>query len=137
MASVEPKRTRARTPRATTQTIEQIEARLIEVRGADRDAMQQIANLLRELAVTLPVESKLPLRFAESAKTLDLFSRDNGTLLDAGYGCAMDGMVREVGEDEEDVALRDILRACERMPASSTRARSIRMFADALREIVD
>lgn len=135
MAAVEPKRTPARTQSATTQTIEQIEARLVEVREADRDAMQRIADLLRELAVTLPIESKLPLRFAKAAKSIDAYT--GGGILDpAGADWYVETVVREHGEDEEDAALRGILRACERMPASSTRARSVGMFADALRSIV-
>lgn len=135
MAASEPKRTRARTPRATTQTIEQLEARIVEVREADRDAMQQIAELLRELAVTLPAESKLPLRFAKAAKSIDAYT--GGGILDpADADWYVETVAREGGADEEDAALRGILRACERIPASSIRARSVGMFANALREIV-
>lgn len=56
------------------QTIEQIEARDAEVRTAERDAMSQLAELLRELAVELPPESRLPIRFAKTANYIDIFT---------------------------------------------------------------
>jgi hypothetical protein len=49
---------------AAVQTIEQIESRAREIRRAERDAMRGLSEYLRELAVTLPPESKLPLHFA-------------------------------------------------------------------------
>jgi hypothetical protein len=55
------------------QTIDQIEARAVEVKEAERDAMRRLAEALREIAVELPPESTLPIRLAKAAKTIDLF----------------------------------------------------------------
>jgi hypothetical protein len=60
--------------RATTQTIEQIEAQAEAIRQAEADVMADLAAWLRDRAVELPVESKLPMQFALMANDLELFS---------------------------------------------------------------
>jgi hypothetical protein len=128
------KTTPARARRSTTQTIAQIEARAAEVREAERDALFDLAEFLRALAVELPVESKLPLKFAESAKALELFGRPGGTLMVAGYGCAMDDLVHESAEDAELAAAVATIRALEMFPAASKGERSLRELVPHLRE---
>jgi hypothetical protein len=49
-------------------TIEEIEQRAAEVHEAEREAFRRLAELMRELAVTLPAESSLPLHLAQNAK---------------------------------------------------------------------
>lgn len=61
--------------RATTQTIEEIEARAAEILQAERDVLADLAEWLRAAAVELPVESKLPIRMAKAANNADLFTR--------------------------------------------------------------
>jgi hypothetical protein len=60
--------------RATTQTIDQIEAQAAAIEHAECAVMQDLAAWLRERAVELPVESKLPMRFAKAAKDIELFT---------------------------------------------------------------
>src|SRR4051794_26072319 len=91
------KPTPARARRQSTQTIEQIEARAAEINEVERCALRELAAFLRDRAVELPVESKLPLRFAESAKTLDLFARTTGGFpAEIGYDCAIDPVIRDL-----------------------------------------
>ncbi|HEY4279401.1 MAG TPA: hypothetical protein VGM91_14350 [Conexibacter sp.] len=71
MAAAEPKRTRARTLRATTQTIDQLERRIVAVRDAENDALTVLVTVLREIAVRLPVDSRLPLILAKRAKSIE------------------------------------------------------------------
>jgi SOS response regulatory protein OraA/RecX len=56
------------------QTIEQIEAHAAAVLEEERQALRALAACMRELAVRLPVESKLPVRMAKAARSADLFS---------------------------------------------------------------
>lgn len=56
------------------QTIEQIEARERDLRRDESLALRSLAAFLRELAVHLPVESRLPARFAKAAKNADMFA---------------------------------------------------------------
>lgn len=72
-----------REPTDGPRTIEQIEQRAAEIHRAECDALRSIAAFLREQAVNLPVESRLPLDFAEAANTLDTFSRSPDP---AGWG---------------------------------------------------
>jgi hypothetical protein len=60
--------------RATTQTIEQIDAEAAAIRQAEEDVMVALAGYLRDLAVQLPVESKLPVVFAKTAKAIGLYT---------------------------------------------------------------
>jgi hypothetical protein len=60
--------------RATTQTIEQIEAQAEAVRQAEEDVMVDLAAWLRAAAVELPVESKLPVKLAKTASNIDLYT---------------------------------------------------------------
>jgi hypothetical protein len=55
-------------------TIEQIEERSAQIRQAEVDAMREIAALMRDLAVKLPHESALPVKFAEAAKSIEMMS---------------------------------------------------------------
>lgn len=61
-------------PRVTTQTIAEIEAQAEAIRWAEETAMVDLAAWLRETAVTLPAESKLPIRFAKAAKTIEYYT---------------------------------------------------------------
>jgi hypothetical protein len=54
-------------------TIEDIERRAEEVEGAELEALHRVAELLRELAVELPHESKLPVSFANTAKRIEKY----------------------------------------------------------------
>lgn len=128
------KLTPARASRATTQTIAELEERANAIREANRDAMHQIAVLLRDLAVTLPAESKLPLQFAETAKKIDLFN--DGPNAHLGFW-SVESIVRETGKDVERAALEDVLTAVDRVPASSRFARSMEAFGGALRNAID
>jgi hypothetical protein len=58
------------------QTIEDIERQAEAIRQAEADTMARLAAFLRELAVALPPESKLPVRLAKAAKGADLFATD-------------------------------------------------------------
>src|SRR4051794_38449787 len=104
------KPTPARARRATTQTIEQIEARAAAIDEAERDSLRRLAAFLRDLAVELPVESKLPLQCADAAKTLDQFARPSGTLMAAGFDCAVDGMIRDLQPEFEARAVDEVVR---------------------------
>lgn len=63
--------TPAHARRATTQTIEQIERRIVDVRDAENEALGVLVTVMREIAVRLPVESRLPLILAERAKSIE------------------------------------------------------------------
>jgi hypothetical protein len=52
-------------------TIEDIERQAVEIRGAENLALAQLVAVMRELAVRLPVESRLPLYLAEHAKSIE------------------------------------------------------------------
>ena len=52
-------------------TIEDIERRQREVRALEVDAMDVLVRVLRDIAVALPVESKLPYDLADCAKRLE------------------------------------------------------------------
>jgi hypothetical protein len=53
---------------------EEIEAHAEEIKRAEGEAMRKIAALMRDLAVELPHESKLPVRFADTANRIDRFA---------------------------------------------------------------
>lgn len=61
------KPTRARARRQTTQTIKEIEARIVEVREAENEALLVLVQAMREIAVRLPVQSRLPMILARYA----------------------------------------------------------------------
>lgn len=65
------KPTPARASRTTVQTIEQIEARTIEIRDAENEALTVLVHVMREIAVRLPLESRLPMVLAERAKSIE------------------------------------------------------------------
>lgn len=131
------KPTPARARRQTTQTIEQIEARAAEIVEAERTAMRELAAFLRNRAVELPVESKLPLRFAESAQTLDLFERPGGNLMAAGYSCAMDQMVQDSASALEAAGLRGVLQAIEQVPPETVGGRAMNALVVYLQHRID
>src|SRR5215217_8250307 len=58
----------------TTQTIEEIERRAADVLEQERQALRALVDCLREIAVRLPVESRLPLDLAKAAGTLELWA---------------------------------------------------------------
>lgn len=130
-----PNRSRARGAGAVTQTIDQIEARAAEIAEAERSALRDLAEWLRAVAVELPAESKLPLRFSESARTLDLWS--TGGHATTGYWCAMDAMVRDCAHEQEALGLLGVIRAIERVPPESGGGRAVHAIVDALRERID
>ena len=55
----------------TARTIEDIERRQQEVRAIEFDAVRTLITVLRELAIALPPESKLPYDLADAAKSLE------------------------------------------------------------------
>jgi hypothetical protein len=59
----------------TTRTIADIERRAEEIKDAELDAIDRLIVFLRELAVELPSESKLPLIFADKANKLSNITR--------------------------------------------------------------
>lgn len=67
------KRNTSRADDLPPRTIEDIERRAAEVRDAEREALRSLAAHVRELAVQLPPESRVPIRFANLARELDLF----------------------------------------------------------------
>jgi hypothetical protein len=81
--------------RSGAQTIEEIEARADAIKQAENEAMSALAAFLRDLAVTLPPESKLPVRFAEAAKSIDLFG-------DAAAFWRVEQGIREWNADKVD-----------------------------------
>ena len=66
------KRNTSRADDPSTRTIEDIERRAAEVRDAEREAMRSLAAHVRELAVQLPPESRVPIRLANLAHEIDL-----------------------------------------------------------------
>src|SRR5215213_361732 len=78
-------------------TIEDIERRAEEVEGAELEALHRIAELLRELAVELPRESKLPIAFAKTAKRIDQYVAC--TFHPSWAIGDFDRMVAEIGRD--------------------------------------
>ena len=118
--------------KSVTQTIDQIEARAAAIDRAERDALARLAAFLRDLAVELPVESKLPVEFAKSAKTLGLW-RDGGRAA-VGYRCAMADLVRDVNDENEARAADELLAAMEAFPRSTYWGSRMRGIAVAIRE---
>src|SRR4051794_24880595 len=118
--------------RQTTQTIAQIEARAAEVAQHEREAVCRIADLLRELAVTLPAESKLPMRFAKTARSIDgRGACEVGNSL-AAYD--VNSLAGECGREQERDAAAAMVRAVEMFPSGSLNGRALSELRDFLRE---
>src|SRR4051794_20764239 len=79
------------------QTIEAIEARAAEIVERERVAMLNIAAFFRETAVELPPESRMPVRLANAARTLDSFARGSEPAL---WGCLTFDKVVEAYSNE-------------------------------------
>jgi hypothetical protein len=60
----------ARVTQAPPRTIEDIERRQRELHAVELDAVRTLVVVLRELAIALPSESKLPYDLADAAKRL-------------------------------------------------------------------
>jgi hypothetical protein len=90
--------------RATTQTIDEIEAQAAAILQQERDVMNDLAAWLRAAAVELPVESKIPVKFAKVANSIELYTGRNGTI--PGLGTyKVDQAVEEWGREAiEDYA---------------------------------
>lgn len=72
MAESQPKaNVRAKRRPPVVQTIEQIERRAVEVREAENEGLVALVHAMREIAVRLPVESRLPAILAERAKRIE------------------------------------------------------------------
>lgn len=95
--------------RATTQTIEQIEAQAAAIEHAECAVMQDLAAWLRERAVELPVESKLPMRFAKAANDIELFTGGSSSMPEfAARRGVQRNLVDEWGRERCE-ELRDLL----------------------------
>lgn len=94
-------------------TIEDLEAQAAAVTEAEREAMRRLAAFLRELAIELPAESRIPVRMAKAAKNLDVFT--NAT--EPGHwGCGtVDQIVQEYGIDAVDDYIAQLERARSRV----------------------
>lgn len=126
------KPTPARARRAT-QTIDELEARAAEIAEAEREAVCQVAELLRELAVTLPVESELPMRFAKTARMIgDRRAGDVGNSLAA---FDLDELARDCSKDQELAAAVAMITAIDMWPRESARGRGVSELGAHLREI--
>jgi hypothetical protein len=91
---------RARSPRATAPTIEDIERRAAQVLSEERQVLSTLVHCLRELAIACPVESRLPLTLAEGAQTLEVFTNNpRHTHADLALSSALDGIRRSVALD--------------------------------------
>lgn len=104
------KPTPARARRAT-QTIDEIEARAAEIVEAERASLQRLAAFLRNEAVELPVESKMPLRLAKAAKTVSLFV--DGSSQEAGISCGLDSLIRDLGDEHDARLVQEVVRAMD------------------------
>lgn len=118
--------------RGSSQTIDEIEARAAEIAHAEREAVCQVTELLRELAVTLPVESELPMRFAKTARRIDeRRAYDVGNSL-AAYD--LDELARDCSEDQELAAAVAMITAIDMFPSESSGGRGLSELGAHLRE---
>jgi hypothetical protein len=89
----------------TPRTIEEIEQRAALIHRSERDAFDRLAAFLRELAVELPPESRLPIRFAEAANRITQL-HDTGALA----ARIMEREVQEYELDEVDAWIAELAR---------------------------
>ena len=84
-------------------TIADIERRQREVRSSELKAMDLLINVLRDIAVALPVESKLPYDLADCAKQLEKdlarYAGTEGSEPRVPVYLALSDMRRQVGEE--------------------------------------
>jgi len=84
---------RKRAAGAPARTFEEIEARAAEVRDAERQALKALIACIREIAVRLPADSRLPLDLAGMARVIGLWvSAPDGI----GLRCATNTLTRAI-----------------------------------------
>jgi hypothetical protein len=98
---------------APVQTIEDIERRAEEIKDAELDTLARLAAFIRELAVELPPESRMPLIFAKTANDLDTYVTYRWN--PAWSRRDLDRMADECGADTLEEFAAQLQRFAERM----------------------
>jgi hypothetical protein len=94
----------ARVTQNPPRTIEDIERRQRELHAVELDAVRTLVVVLRELAIALPSESKLPYELADTAKKLSKAvaryeQTDGGSYLRDVTGNELYALTREIAEE--------------------------------------
>ena len=82
-------------------TIEELEQRAADVAVAEAAAISDLVGLMRDRAVVLPEGSRLAMRFALVARSLDRFTTPRESS-NAGAGLTLFNLMHEIEADEDE-----------------------------------